>query len=87
MPATWGSTEQRDFLRLRVDEYILAQKAGDYGPFWDQLFKDWEAKYPESDALFPGRVATDLTLDENTSVTKAILARQAVRKLIKSSNH
>ena len=50
-----------------------------YMPFWETLFPDWFAEYPEVDQLFSGCMVDSLTEDKKESLKEAMKAQREVR--------
>ncbi|KAG6895145.1 hypothetical protein C0992_002947 [Termitomyces sp. T32_za158] len=46
-----------------------------YGPFWDKLFEDWEAKYPECVNLFSNLPSShDISEEQGDKLKEAIMS-------------
>lgn len=80
-PQSWATKEEQDFLRLNLPDYEACQVKRKYKPFWQRLNRDYFAKFPVVDKLFPGLAVSQLDEVQRTQLSAAIVKQQKVCRI------
>jgi hypothetical protein len=86
-PQKWATVEEEEFFQVHSAKYQVCQAKRNYTRFWEPVFEEWFATFPERLCIYKDiPLDVDLTVEQKTVVGKAVENHRQVCDSILRSN-